>query len=167
MKTDPAYIPNPGFQHTRALAALGIIQLCIDVWDTSDDPKSANAKKLANIQRYLDDCAEQTRKRPLSRGATRAINAYAEIMERNAITEEMTEAERDEQWLVMFWIGLHFIYEVKTTCPLYWEGEKRKSWQLLLRTTENFALALDKLWPEAQNRFAPVYLEISEAMEAA
>ena len=97
----------------------------------------------------------------------RAINVYADIMERHTIKDEMTEEERDEQWLMIFWIGVHFIYEVKTTCPLYWEGEKRKSWQLLLRTTENLALALDKLWPEAQNRFAPVYLEIADAMEAA
>ena len=67
MKIDPRYIPNSGIQHTRAITALGVIQLCIDTWDTSDDPKSANVKKLANIQRHLDECMKQTRKRPLSR----------------------------------------------------------------------------------------------------
>lgn len=45
--------------------------------------------------------------------------------------------------------------------------EKRKSWRLLQRTTDNLAFALDRLWPGARDRFAPIYLEISEAVEAA
>lgn len=61
---------------------------------------------LANIQKYLDDCAVQTRKRKLSRGSMRAINAYAEIMERHSAIAEMTDAERDEQRLVAWRIGV-------------------------------------------------------------
>ena len=158
--------PCEGMQHTRALVALGIIDVCIEHWGNEDIPKGT-IKRLANIRRHHDECCKQTRRRAMSQGTKRAVYAYAEIMEHHLITEEMTPHERAVQWLHIFWIGIQFIDEVRTTCPIYWNGKKRKSWQLLQRTTENLAKSLDKLWPEAQERFAPIYLEISDAMEAA
>ena len=162
----PYPIPCEGVQHTRALIAIGLINLCIEHWGADDNPKGT-IKRLANIQKYADECAIQTKRRKISQGSMRAINAYAEIIEKNAITEEMPIHERAVQWLILFWIGVQFIDEVRTTCPIYWQGNKRKSWQLLQRTTENLAKVLDKIWPEAQERFASIYLTLSEAVEAA
>lgn len=95
----PTY-PNPGIQHTRCVLALTATQACLEVFRPAADCGTALKRQLDKISRWVEACAQQTRKKPLSAGATRDIGRSFKILGRYMITEDMPDETRFRRWRI-------------------------------------------------------------------
>ena len=120
----PTY-PNPGIQHTRCVLALTATQACLEVFRPAAGCGTALKRQLDKISRWVEACAQQTRVKKLSAGATRDIGRRVEILGRYLITEDMPDETRFRRWAALIWAALTFVEDACNTCPVY---ARRPEW---------------------------------------
>lgn len=126
--------PISGIQHTRAVIALTIAQLCCELYKRDDNPR------IDEIQKTINACSKLTKKKKLSAGAKRDIDNAAITLE--PYIEKIINANQYNflmYWEPLFWAALTFVEDVIATCPEYTTGIKIK-WEKLQSYMEMLAI---------------------------
>lgn len=151
--------PNPGTQHTRAVLALTTTQACLEVFRPAADCGTSLKRQLDKMHRWVETCAEQTRKKNLSAGAKRDIGRSFEILGRYMITEDMDDETRFRRWAALIWAALTFIEDACNTCPVYTRGRANEHWRYLRQTVNTLAEHLRALEPGIDEDGTTIYEE--------
>lgn len=154
--TDISTYPNTGIQHARCVLALTTIQVCLDVFWPAADCGTVLKRHMDKIQRWVDACAQHTRKKTLSAGARRDIDRSFEILGRYMTTEDMDNETRFHRWAALIWTTLTFVEDACNTCPAY---AHTPQWRYLRQTVNTLAEKLRALEPGIDEDGTAIYEE--------
>ena len=148
--------PNPGIQHTRCVLALTATQACLEVFRPAAGCGTALKRQLDKISRWVEACAQQTRAKKLSAGATRDLGRSFKILGRYMITEDMPDETRFRRWAALIWAALTFVEDACNTCPVYAHAPQ---WRYLRQTVNTLAEWLLHLEPGMDEEGTAIYEE--------
>lgn len=139
--------PNSGIQHSRAVVALTITQMCMETF--KPDPKDADlAAHMDKICKAVNACAGKTRKKRFSAGAKRDIDNCCITL--SGFTEGIRNADKEKgltRWCELNWCALTFIEDVLYTCPQYTDGLERRKWKKLHSLMLELTASLQEIKP--------------------
>ena len=159
MKFPSEHYPNPGIQHTRCVLALTAVQACLEVLHPAADCDTALKRQLAEISRWIEACAQQTRCKKLSAGAKRDLDKRFRVLQRYMITEDMPDETRFRRWAALIWAALTFVEDACNTCPIYTRGGGNEHWRYLRQTVNTLAEGLRTLEPGMDEDGTSIYME--------
>lgn len=159
MEFPSEHYPNPGIQHTRCVLALTAVQACLEVFHPAADCDTALKRQLAEISRWIEACAQQTRCKKLSAGAKRDLDKRFRVLQRYMITEDMPDETRFRRWAALIWAALTFVEDACNTCPIYTRGGGNEHWRYLRQTVNTLAEGLRTLEPGMDEDGTSIYME--------
>lgn len=163
MKFPPEHYPNPGVQHTRAVVALTVVTMCLELFTPT--PKSAMEKHMAKLRQWVNACFEQTTKKRLSAGAKRDLERCCDKLAPHVSTATMSDDARFCAWASLIWAAWLFTLDVKNTCPLYSDGRDGQRWRWLLHWLESLAVGLCQIEPRVDEQGTAIYEDAVWALE--
>ena len=163
MKFPPEHYPNPGVQHTRAVVALTVTTMCLELFQPAAG--SAMEKHMAKIRRWTDTCAEKTKGKRLSAGAKRDLERCCAKLTPHIVTAETPEDAKFRMWTALVWAAWIFVLDVRNTCPVYSARREGQCWRYLLRVLETLAERVRKIEPGVDEVGTAIYEEAAWALE--
>lgn len=159
-KFPPEHYPVSEVQHIRAVTALTISRICLEIYSGKED------FNLNKINRCISSCSSLTRKKKLSEKAKRDMNNCSIVI------SEYIEAARNKTgkmfmraWAELIWAALTYIEDVIATCPQYTVGNEKKKWQKLCNIMEDLAEKLRIQIPKIDENGTYIYERSAWALE--
>lgn len=155
-------IPLPGVQHTRAIVALTLAQVCMDQFQPEND--NDVSRHIGEICAAITACARGTKKKKISAGTKRALDNFFDILVKQ-FGQDITDPDKlFARWASLVWCASHFLTDVLATCPKYAKGPNQ-NWHKLRRLMNELADGLLEIDPAADERGTRIYLESFCAMD--
>lgn len=162
MKFQPEY-PNHGIQHTRAVVALTVATLCLELLNAPHG--TALEKQMVKIRRWVDACSTQTKAKRLSAGAKRDLERCCAKLAPHFPDADTTDDARFRMWAALVWTAWTFVLDVRNTCPLYARQREGRCWSYLLRVLETLAFRLREIEPCVEEQGTAIYEAAAWALE--
>ncbi|WP_297669037.1 hypothetical protein [uncultured Desulfovibrio sp.] len=154
-------IPIPAVQRTRAVWALTLLRVVLDVYRDCGDG-SPFGRQLRKVERWHRECELAVKQGDgnLSAGARRDLDARFAVVGPYIETEQMAPEVRAERWAALWWTALTELISARVICPDWCRG---RCWGFLEQTVatmcERHILAM---WPGSDVEGTRIALEIPE-----
>lgn len=156
--------PVTGVQHSLAVAALTVLTICLEQY--ADTSQSQLAKHIELIKREVDACGMTTKKKKLSAGSRRALDACSlKLAPYIALSPDINKNELFTRWAALVWCAMTFIDDVNVICPQFTYGTFRRKWRKLQEYVAALAFALLMLEPGVDEKGTQIYLKAAYALD--
>lgn len=163
MKFPASHYPNSGIQHTRAVFALSMVTMFHGMYQPKEGTEIE--RHMKKIMSAVQACAELTKKKKLSQGAIRALNAATEALSPYLEVSQLSKDKAYERWCAFVWCALTFIEDVINTCPQYIAGLYVKKWKTLHNLVNELANSLYEIAPKFDDEGTMFYEMAAWALE--
>lgn len=163
MKYPASHYPNSGIQHARAVFALSMVTMFHGMYQPKENTYIKTHMK--DIQEAVEACATLTRKKKLSQGAIRSLDAATEALSPYLSVAALSKKKSYSRWASFVWCALTLIEDVMNTCPQYAKGQHVKNWEKLHALVNQLAQSIIYIEPKLDEEGTMFYEMAAWAME--
>lgn len=149
--------PVTGVQHTRAIVALATTEVFLTLY--KDEEKNAFSDFLNEIRDEIDACGKSTKKKAMSAGTQRALQACSQIIVPYIDMKRHKGDELFSRWSALVFCARYFLYDALATAPQFTRGATAKHWHKLVDDVESLSDSLGSLDKSIDALGTKIYLK--------